>query len=191
MNTRQTSTFVPVLVAAIFTAGCSMTQAPPTAGVVIHEAAGPPRVGAIAPDATFLDRTGKIHRLSSLWEDATIMVFTSAKCCLADPRVVRSTQDLPQGVSVVEISAAPGGCKEHEECVVSRSDKARHIIALCDSQGVLHKRYGVSTPSVVFLVDGDGTIAAVGTIDDLPRIRGQARELVWKADKERELRYGG
>ncbi len=174
------------LLGAVGLEGCSLGLQQPVEGTVVSTGL-PFGVGSQVPNVAFLDPRGKLHRLASVYEDATIIAFVKDGTQPPDPRLT-SEAALERGrVAVVEVCGGP--CRAHQDLTWARGDKARHLISLCDSSGIMAKRYGVTEPGAVFVVDRYGTIVAKGALGDLPKLRKVANETAYDAEMEREALF--
>ncbi len=172
-----------VLLGAAGLHGCSLGLQQPVEGTVISTGL-PFGVGSQVPNVAFLDPRGKLHRLATVYEDATIIAFVKDGSQPPDPRLT-SEAALERGrIAVIEVCGGP--CRAHQDLTLARGDKARRLISLCDANGIMAKRFGVTETGVVFVVDRYGTIVAKGTLADLPRLRKIASDTASDAELERQ-----
>ncbi len=185
------TTLRPVAVALVLLGtaglhGCSLGLQEPVEGTVLSTGL-PFGVGSQVPNVAFLDPRGKLHRLASVYEDATIIAFVKDGSQPPDPRLTSEAAIERGRVAVVEVCGGP--CRAHRELTLARGDKASHLISLCDSEGIMAKRYGVAEPGAVFVVNRYGTIIAKGTLTDLPKLRKIASDTAYEAEMERQALF--
>jgi hypothetical protein len=146
-------------------------------------------VGTFVPNATFTDDNGKMHRLSMLYEDATLLAFVPEACHAPSSRVAGITEGLPLNVAVVEI--CNGECESHAECLRVRADRSRRLVVLCDTDDHLTHLFNIATANAVFVIDRYGRIVAEGSLEDLDSLREKAVEVADRMRKEKQDLYGG
>ena len=174
--------------ALLFSPGCKTTTSSPSGGTIVTEQRGS-GVGTFVPNATFVDNNGNMHRLSSLYSDATLLAFVPEACHDPSSSVDEGTGNLPLNVAVVEI--CNGDCESHAECLKVRGDRSRRLIVLCDTDDHLTHLFNIATTNAIFVLDRQGRIVAEGSLGDLPELRRTAESVAVKMQREREQLYGG
>lgn len=189
MKTRTLAVVAIAAAGALALHGCAGRPTDRVTGVVAPST-GLARPGTRAPEITFTDRGGKLRRLSSLYDDATIVAFVKAACSESNAELLAAGGKLGGRVSVVEICTCDDGCEAHEQCMRTRGDKSRRLISICDARGLAKRWYGIATDTAAFVLDREGTIVAYGTLADLGTLRQQAQTLADQAQEWRESVYG-
>jgi len=182
--------FAGILLVSV--AGCShsMIVGPMVGTVVGYE----PKtvVAKKGPGAILVESEGQPRTLFSLYNDATILVFTDQPCLDANSDVVRSASWVGRDVSIIEVAGPADNCAAHEQCALARGDTVGNLISLCDPAGLLRQLYRVQTPTAVLVLDEDGFVQTSGTLADFEYYRLRAQNVARQAERNRrELLYGG
>jgi hypothetical protein len=180
---------VAVAAALVAAAGCSqsMVYEPVTGTVTGIEKPGP---FSLSGGDLKVETAGGRRSLKSLFNDATILVFTDSPCMPADTRLVRSEGYLDADVSIIEIASTGAACDVVRQCAADRGDFGR-ISSLCDPHGLARAYYGAGQDGAVVLVDIDGAVHSVGTLKDADYFLFRANRLAWEVERDREQRLYG
>lgn len=182
MGIKRGAVVLALVAVSAMLSGCVGPWTRPVTGPIV---AATPRRSGVAPDIQFRDQEGRLWRLSSFYADATIVVFLEQSCTNPEAPLALGARTLRGRVAIIEICTPPGGCKEHHECVMRRGDKAKHLISLCDGNGLARRLFGVTTKDAVLVLDLFGTIIATGTMADIDRLVQQAEAIAQEADARR------
>lgn len=139
-----------------------------------------------------VESAGQTRTLFSLYNDATILVFTDQPCLDANSDVVRSASWVGRDVSIIEVAGLADNCAAHEKCVLARGNHVGNLISLCDPAGLLRQLYRVQTPTAVLVLDEDGFVQTSGPLADFEYYRIVAQNVALQAERNRrELLHGG
>ncbi|HUT33475.1 MAG TPA: hypothetical protein VNE39_08360 [Planctomycetota bacterium] len=186
MNPNRLAIALTVVVGLAASPGCVAPWTRPEKGPVVSVT--PHRWGS-APDITFLDQAGRLRSLSSFYADATLAAFIEQPCSAHNEPLAAAAAKLRGRVAVVEICTTAGGCKEHDQCVMRRGDRAKSLISLCDGTGLVRQWFGVATKNALFVLDLFGSIVARGTLADLDRLARKADAMAAEVEEQRLYAY--
>jgi len=142
--------------------------------------------------AILVESAGQTRTLFSLYNDATILVFTDQPCLDANSDVVRSASCVGRDVSIIEVAGPADNRAAHEKCALARGDTVGNLISLCDPEGLLRRLYRVQTPTAVLVLDEDGFVRTSGPLADFEYYRLLAQHVARQAERDRlELLHGG
>jgi hypothetical protein len=172
-------------------AGCnhSMIVGPLVGTVVGYEPKAV--VAKKGPGAILVESEGQTRTLFSLYNDATILVFSDQPCLGANSDVVRSASWVGRDVAIIEVAGPADNGGAHEQCALARGDTVGNLISLCDPAGLLRQLYRVQTPTAVLVLDEDGFVQTSGALTDFEYYRLLAQNVALRAERNRrELLHG-
>lgn len=176
------------VVMALSWSGCAEAPGSKVSGLIVQGQSGL-QVGALAPDVMFVDGAGKLTRLSSLYEDSTVIAIVEGDCTVPVPELNRAADEVGPGVRIVEIFKA---CREDDDdCLKTLEGKGSRIVSLCDGHEILSRRYGVSEGNVVFVLDAWGRVVERGSLSDLAALTRKASSTAVAVADTRARLYGG
>ena len=187
---NRTLTVVVVLAVVVCFWGCGTMVSQPLVCTVVP-CSPMPLVGSPAPDVTFVDRAGRPQCLSSVYGDATVIVFTGRASAEPSADVVALASTLGARVSVVEVCSCRDGRFPEAASARSRRAGRGRMVSLRDPEGRLRERYGFAGATGAFVVDCEGTICAEGGRDDLSLLGRKALDLAFEAERKQDAMYGG
>jgi peroxiredoxin len=136
------------------------------------------QTGRPAPDFTATDSKGAPHTLAGHRGKVVVLEWTNHECPYTAKHYttgnMQALQAAATGTGVVWLSvvSSPPGTQGHvgppEADRLTASRKAQPTAVLLDPKGELGRLYGASTTPHMFIVDGAGTLAYMGAIDDRP-----------------------
>lgn len=147
--------------------------------LALTEEATKVQIGAVAPDFSLPDLSGKMHRLSSYRGKIVLLEWTNPHC----PFVVRHYQEKimtslqkkygEKGVVWLTINSTN---PEHENFEPAEKLKeiyggwgAAYTALLMDPEGKVGKNYDALTTPHMFIINSEGILVYNGAIDDDPR----------------------
>ncbi|MCX5685147.1 MAG: hypothetical protein NT049_15900 [Planctomycetota bacterium] len=172
-------------------AGCGQaTVAGPRSGTVVGY--DPNAVVAKqGPGAILVESEGQTRTLFSLYNHATVLVFTDEPCLDANSDVVRYASSLGRNVSLIEVAGPADNCAAHATCALERSNHVGNLISLCDSAGIVRQLYRVQTRAAILVLDENGFVHANGSPQDFEYYREYADNLARLAEHDRwDVAYG-
>ncbi len=163
--TRQT------FIAGLALAGFSLAAAPALA----QSAA---RIGAPAPAFEAVDADGKTRKLSEFAGKTVILEWTNHDCPYVRKHYNSATMQTLQkdmakeGVVWLSIISSPVGEQGHVDGAkaneLSKIRNAAPAAVLLDPNSKVARAYGATTTPHMYIIDGRGTLAYMGAIDDKP-----------------------
>jgi peroxiredoxin len=163
--TRQT------FIAGLALAGFSLAAAPALA----QSAA---RIGAPAPAFEAVDADGKTRKLSEFAGKTVILEWTNHDCPYVRKHYTSATMQTLQkdmakeGVVWLSVISSPVGEQGHVDGAraneLTRSRDAAPAAVLLDPNSKVARAYGATTTPHMYIIDGKGTLAYMGAIDDKP-----------------------
>ena len=158
---------------------CATTISILSAGV--QPAATQARIGASAPAFTLTDSNGRSHSLADFTGKTIVLEWTSHECPFVGKHYrgnnMQALQKKWTGQGVVwlsVISSAPGlpghvSPQQANKLTVDRG--AAPTAVLLDPTGKVGRAYGARTTPHMYVINGEGTLAYLGGIDDQPTAR--------------------
>lgn len=178
-----------ILLLSVAGCGHSMIVGPMVGTVVGYEPKAV--VAKKGPGAILVESAGQTRTLFSLYNDATILVFTDQPCLDANSDVVRSASWVGRDVSIIEVAGPADNGAAHEQCALARGDTVGNLISLCDPAGLLRQLYRVQTPTAVLVLDEDGFVQTSGPLAGFEYYRILAQNVALQAERDRrELLHG-
>ncbi|OYW68721.1 MAG: thioredoxin family protein [Bosea sp. 12-68-7] len=163
--TRQT------FIAGLALAGFSLAAAPALA----QSAA---RIGAPAPAFEAVDADGKTRKLSEFAGKTVILEWTNHDCPYVRKHYNSATMQTLQkdmakeGIVWLSVISSPVGEQGHVDGAkanaLSKSRNAAPTAVLLDPNSKVARAYGATTTPHMYIIDGKGTLAYMGAIDDKP-----------------------
>lgn len=145
---------------------------------VFSNAHASPKVGEIAPDFTGVDSNGKAHTVSEYKGKIVVLEWKNHLCPFVKKHYgsdnMQSLQKYAKEKDVVWfsiISSAKGkegnvGAEEANKIVKNENSAAKAVIL--DEDGKIGKLYEAKTTPHMFVINKEGKIAYMGSIDDRP-----------------------
>ncbi|MFY8151817.1 MAG: thioredoxin family protein [Hyphomicrobiales bacterium] len=163
--TRQT------FIAGLALAGFSLAAAPALA----QSAA---RIGAPAPAFEAVDADGKTRKLSEFAGKTVILEWTNHDCPYVRKHYNSATMQTLQkdmareGIVWLSVISSPVGEQGHVDGAkaneLTKSRNAAPAAILLDPNSNVTRAYGATTTPHMYIIDGKGTLAYMGAIDDKP-----------------------
>ncbi len=170
--------------------GCNTTRVESLSGTILSGAPAV-QIGAPAPDVNFADAQGHKRTLSSVLDDAAILVFTTGGCADTVTKL-RNEGIVPARDVTVVLICSCGRCRASAQRCPHKCDvTAPGMVTLRDPDQILHQRYGVSENTTAFVLDNDQTIVATGALREIDRLARQAQAAAYQAQVARNDLYGG
>ncbi|MCA1620925.1 MAG: thioredoxin family protein [Acidobacteria bacterium] len=126
-------------------------------------------VGAVAPDFTLPDATGKQHSLASLkGKSGTVIIFVSTKCPVSNAynaRMQKLADDFgARGVNVVGINS--NASEPAAEVKSHAAEKGLTFTMLKDAGNQIADRFDAQVTPEAYLLDASGKLVYHGRIDN-------------------------
>ncbi|WP_439493466.1 thioredoxin family protein [Bosea sp. (in: a-proteobacteria)] len=163
--TRQT------FIAGLALAGFSLAAAPALA----QSAA---RIGSPAPAFEAVDADGKTRKLSEFAGKTVILEWTNHDCPYVRKHYNSATMQTLQkdmareGIVWLSVISSPVGEQGHVDGAkaneLTKSRNAAPAAILLDPNSKVARAYGATTTPHMYIIDGKGTLAYMGAIDDKP-----------------------
>lgn len=135
-------------------------------------------VGQSAPDFTGTDSNGKSHRLSDFKGKTVVLEWTNHECPFVKKHYNTGNMQALQKEAVAQgavwltvLSSAEGkqGFTTPEQAnEVIKTVGSAETARILDPSGEIGRLYGAKTTPHMFIVNGEGTLAYAGAIDDNP-----------------------
>ena len=181
------TTAISILVVGLL-AGCAQQGGIVTSGAVTPGWENGPAVGLKAPQVKFTGADSKEHTLTLGLDRISIVGFVEPKgeeCCMLSPVLAEAASRYwNKPVRVVQISLPTAECPHGAGCVESCHVPPLHVKALCDSDRVAYKAFGKPGNQTLLLLDGNGKVARVATMDQIKELFPQADKLVEEAEEK-------
>jgi peroxiredoxin len=144
------------------------------------QSAGPPAVGAPAPDFAVVDDRGAVRSLAEFRGRIVVLEWHGRTCSYVNKHYrtgqMQRLQDawMKRGVVWLLVNSAgpdtPGYLSAEESRAYLAERKATPTAMLLDADGTVGRRYGALTALHMAIVDPSGRLAYLGAIDDQPRV---------------------
>ena len=180
------------LAATVLAAGCGQAM---VQGPVVGRVLGFDESDALLTADTRsvqIDVRGGVRSLASLYNDATILVFTERPCLPADADPIRAASQVGRGITIIEISGPADGCDAQWQCATHRMPAAGNVVSLCDARGLLRGAFHVGWSETVLVLDDRGNVRDYGPLEDFQYMRLTAETLAREAaaDRRRGMAFG-
>ena len=136
-------------------------------------------VGEPAPDFEGVDTQGVTHRLADYRGKTVVLEWTNHDCPYvrkhysAGNMQAQQQEAAAQGVVWLSIISSAPGKQGHvtpaQADELTRSRQAAPQAVILDPDGKIGRAYSAKTTPHMYIIDGEGTLAYVGAIDDDPR----------------------
>lgn len=134
-------------------------------------------IGKPAPEFTGIDTAGKTHKLSDFRGKTVVLEWTNHDCPYVRKHYDSGNMQAQQRAATADgviwlsiISSAPGkqghvSPGKADELTTNRD--AAPTAVLIDEQGTIGRAYRAKTTPHMYIIDGDGTLAYMGGIDNV------------------------
>jgi len=170
--------------------GCTTMRVDSLSGTILS-GGSIPQIGSPAPDVRFVDAQGHTKTLSSVLDDAAIVVFAVEGCADAVTKLGEAGGVPARDVTVVLICSCERCRASAQRCPHKCDVAAPGMVTLRDPDHISHRRYRVSGNTTAFVLDHNQTIVDRGTLREIDRLARQARAAVYEAEVARNDLYGG